>query len=197
MPDISGSYKGKCKNGLAHGKGNAQGTDHYIGRFSKGWPDGKGTYTWANGDEYSGQFVLGKRHGEGTLLLKIQKGDSVLAGLWGEDIYLGPKPERPKVINMFNVDRYRFQYDSDILNRVLIDFFQNGSRNLGIENLMLATSSGTHTSRGRQVGFQSIFYPVEIKVSYTTWNKMHTQQYNVSFVFEISEPGDWVVTIYN
>ncbi len=197
MPDISGNYKGKCKKGLAHGKGNAQGIDHYIGGFSKGWPNGKGTYTWANGDEYSGQFEKGKRNGEGTLLLKVQEGDSVLAGLWGNDIYLGPKPERPKVITMFNVDRYTFQYVGDIIDRVLVDFHQNGGRNSGIENLLLASSSGTMTSRGSLVGFESIFYPVEIKVSYTTWNKMHTQRYSVSFEFKISEPGDWVVTLYN
>lgn len=197
MPDISGTYKGKCKNGLAHGKGDAQGTDHYVGRFSQGWPDGKGTYAWANGDEYHGDFAEGKRDGEGTMILKAQDGDSILAGLWEKDIYMGPKPEKPKVITKYNLDRYSFQLVSDIQNRVLIDFMQNGTRNLGIENLTMATSSGGNTRRGNLVGFENIFFPVEIKVNYTTWNKMHTQRYNVSIEFKISEPGDWVVTLYN
>jgi hypothetical protein len=29
-PDISGSYTGDCKHGLAHGKGIAQGKDRYY-----------------------------------------------------------------------------------------------------------------------------------------------------------------------
>jgi hypothetical protein len=131
------------------------------------------------------------------MTLKVQDGDSILAGLWENDIYVGPKPEKPKVINMYNVDRYNFRCESDILNRVLIDFMQNGSRNTEIMNLTLATNSGSTTSRGTLVGYENIFYPVEIKVMYTTWNKMHTQTYRVSFEFEISEPGDWVVTLYN
>ena len=49
-PEISGKYTGKCKNGLANGKGKSVGQDTYIGQFSKGWPQGSGTYTWANGD---------------------------------------------------------------------------------------------------------------------------------------------------
>jgi hypothetical protein len=42
MPEISGSYTGKCKKGLAQGKGLAIGTDTYEGRFLKGLPDGTG-----------------------------------------------------------------------------------------------------------------------------------------------------------
>jgi hypothetical protein len=61
---LSGTYTGGCKNGLAHGKGIAQGTDRYEGQFSKGIPDGKGTYTWANGTTYDGQWKNGMRDGD-------------------------------------------------------------------------------------------------------------------------------------
>ena len=37
LESISGTYEGKCKNGLAHGKGIAQGTDRYEGTFVCGF----------------------------------------------------------------------------------------------------------------------------------------------------------------
>ena len=71
-PGIDSVYFGKCKKGLAHGKGNAIGVDSYIGRFANGLPDGQGTYTWANGDTYSGSWMAGKQHGEGVFVLKLE-----------------------------------------------------------------------------------------------------------------------------
>ena len=197
MPSISGTYKGKCKKGLAHGKGEAQGVDHYIGRFIQGWPEGKGTYTWTNGDQYVGEFVKGKREGEGKMTMGSGDEESVLIGIWENDDYKGFKPEKPKVINKYNIDRYNFRHEGYVINRVLIDFMQNGARNTNITDLRLATNSGASTSRGSLVGYENINYPVEIKVMYTTWNKMHTATYRVLFEFRISEPGDWVVTLHN
>ena len=55
LPAISGEYSGGCKNGRAHGKGKARGTDTYEGRFIKGLPSGNATYTW--GDGYGPQFT--------------------------------------------------------------------------------------------------------------------------------------------
>jgi len=34
--EISSEYHGKCKKGLAHGKGKADGIDSYYGHFTKG-----------------------------------------------------------------------------------------------------------------------------------------------------------------
>jgi hypothetical protein len=57
-PEISDSYSGGCKNGLAEGKGVARGIDYYEGQFNKGMPAGKGTYYWADGTYYE---ALGER----------------------------------------------------------------------------------------------------------------------------------------
>ena len=54
--DIAGSYAGACKDGLAHGKGTAKGKDAYEGDFIAGWPHGKGTYKWASGNSYTGDW---------------------------------------------------------------------------------------------------------------------------------------------
>ena len=59
--EISASYHGDCKNGLAQGKGIAKGLDSYEGEFIKGLPDGTGTYIWANGDNYKGNWKKGSR----------------------------------------------------------------------------------------------------------------------------------------
>ena len=75
-PEISGSYVGECKKGLADGLGEATGTDFYKGEFVKGWPEGKGTYLWTNGATYQGEWKKGMRDGIGTYLYKkneIQK----------------------------------------------------------------------------------------------------------------------------
>jgi len=56
--------QGNCKNG--------QGTyafangDQYVGEFKEGKYYGQGTYSSANGDQYVGEFKNDQRHGQGT-----------------------------------------------------------------------------------------------------------------------------------
>jgi hypothetical protein len=196
-PEIAGTYEGKCKNGLAQGKGIANGTDRYEGLFYKGLPQGEGTYTWSNGDVYAGEWVEGKRHGIGLYTITTSGRDSIQYGLWQEDRFIGPVPPRPNVIYNSGVDRYNFQKNNTTKQRVLIDFFQNGSRNDGMSNFMISTSSGADTKLGQSIGYDYVAFPIIIKISYTSWNKFHTIQYNVKFDFEIFEPGDWTVTLNN
>lgn len=65
---LKGSYEGDCyeKEELAHGQGEAKGSDSYVGTFVKGRPDGKGTYTWENGARLEGTFRNGKADGPGV-----------------------------------------------------------------------------------------------------------------------------------
>lgn len=196
-PEIAGKYSGKCKNGLAHGKGKAVGQDTYTGQFSKGLPQGTGTYTWANGDTYIGDWELGLRQGQGTLRFKSNGKDSTLTGIWEKDEYKGPVPPQPRVIHSVSIERFSITKSGGVKNRVLINFYQNGTINRGIENLMLFTSSGTNTSLGQSIGYENIIFPVTIKVSYSTWNKAHAVIINAIFEFEIAEPGDWVVDLHN
>jgi hypothetical protein len=196
VPQIDSIYTGKCKNGLANGKGTAIGIDSFTGFFSKGWPV-KGTYTWAGGNSYTGDLNEGKRNGEGKLTIKLADRDSILNGLWENDKYLGPKPNAPRVIIKYNIDSYNYKKVGDTKMRVLINLTQNGSRNATVSNLRIDASSGTETAIGNLEGFENITFPVIIKVSYTTMNKIKTMTLNVNFEFEISEPGDWVVDIAN
>jgi hypothetical protein len=107
-PEIAGTYEGKCKNGLAHGKGIATGTDRYEGQFSKGLPNGTGKYTWQNGSVYNGEWSDGERNGIGRFIMKTASGDSIQDGIWDKNVYLGPKPQNPYVSYKTGIDRYTF-----------------------------------------------------------------------------------------
>ncbi|GAB1392784.1 hypothetical protein MASR1M60_09470 [Rhodocyclaceae bacterium] len=60
--DISDSYKGECKNGLAHGKGIAKGRDTYDGFFVMGNQEGNGTYIWGDSYRNCGHDMCGKKY---------------------------------------------------------------------------------------------------------------------------------------
>jgi len=196
-PEIAGTYEGKCKNGLAHGKGTASGADSYTGQFSKGLPNGTGKYTWQNGNTYNGEWADGMRNGIGRFTIKTVQGDSIQDGLWQKDIYIGPKLQNPYVSYKTGVDRYSFQKNNTTKQRVLIDIYQNGIRNRNISNFTMSTSSGSETKVGESIGYDYIVFPVMIKIRYTARNKLNTISYNVQFEFEIFEPGDWTVELNN
>ncbi len=197
MPSISKTYEGKCKNGLANGKGIAEGTDRYEGQFSKGLPGGEGKYTWADGSTYSGEWVEGMRHGIGKYTMILNGKDSVQDGLWQRNNYRGAKPAKPFVSYNSGVDRYSFKKSPALMNRVLIDFYQNGARNKKISNLLMTSSSGQDISYGILYGYDNVDFPVTIKISYTTPNKMNSSMNNMKFDFVIYEPGDWTIELFN
>jgi len=65
-PELQSEYRGKCRGGLAHGKGRAVGTATYEGQFRKGMKHGEGVKTWIWGDRYEGAFENDRKHGHGV-----------------------------------------------------------------------------------------------------------------------------------
>lgn len=87
---ITGQYTGECKSNKAHGKGKSVGMDTYEGEFKKGYPDGEGTYTWKNGNFFTGSFKKGIKQGMGEMhFLRPGITDSVVVGYWEKDLYKG------------------------------------------------------------------------------------------------------------
>lgn len=192
VANLSGSYSGGCKNGLAHGKGIAQGTDHYEGQFMKGVPDGKGTYTWSNGIYYKGQWKEGKREGQG----KLVKGDTVVSGFWRDDVYMGEKAIPPyKIIRTLSYLHYSFTKVNKSDNNIRLRFFRGGVENADMEGADLIYSSGTEYQSSSYIGIQNPKFPIDIKVKFRASNYFHTSEHDVIFEFTINEPGTWDVAI--
>lgn len=55
--ELQGSYEGACVDGKAEGQGTARGSAVYTGEFHLGKKHGQGVKTWPRGDRYSGEFA--------------------------------------------------------------------------------------------------------------------------------------------
>lgn len=191
--NISGSYKGGCKKGLANGEGIAQGIDRYEGKFKNGMPDGNGTYKWVNGTYYEGQWKNGKREGMG----KMVYADSIITGFWKDDKYKGKNLIQPYIIKFsLSISRYNFAKSIDVDNGVRIKILMNGDDNF-IDNFSMGYSSGEEYRLNNFYCIRNPSFPLDIKVTYTTWNHIHTEQHDAIFEFTIYEQGAWDVNIVN
>jgi hypothetical protein len=194
VPEISGSYTGGCKNGLASGKGIAQGIDSYEGQFSKGMPNGKGIYKWANGTWYEGQWKDGIKEGLGKMVLA----DSVVIGYWKDGKYVGDRPARPyKITRSMAVSRYTISKSPAVGNGAKIRIMPGRDDSKSVEGFSLAMSSGEEYRVGDVYGIQNSFLPLDIKIMYRTWNMLHTTLHDVIFEVTIFEPGTWDIAISN
>jgi hypothetical protein len=67
----TGHYVGDIENGFPNGQGTFTFADNgrqYVGEFKDGLPNGQGTFTHTDGGKYEGEFKDGKQHGQGTFL---------------------------------------------------------------------------------------------------------------------------------
>ena len=198
MSGISGTYSGECKKGLANGNGVAQGTDHYEGHFTKGLPDGQGTYTWPNGSCFQGEWLKGFKNGIGKMVYRTLTGDSIVTGYWEKDNYKGKKIIASyKITRNLGVVRYTFRKIDDNGSDMIIKIFLGSQVNTNIEDFSMAYDSGDQYERGSSRGIENIRFPLGVKITYRTWNQFHSSQSDVTFEFELSEPGKWELTLVN
>lgn len=196
VPELQGTYTGKCKKGLAQGQGKAVGKDTYEGSFKKGYPHGNGTYNWSTGQTYVGRWKMGERDGEGTYSFQVNGIDSIQDGIWKNDEYQGPKIINPKVIHKEAVMRYSFKRMSDG-NSIFFTIKSNGTVNRDLEDLSVISSSGVVYQNTNSIGVETINFPVVVKIKFRAWNATHTERHDVMFEFEIAQPGNWSVDIVN
>jgi hypothetical protein len=198
MPEIAGSYTGKCKKGLAHGKGLAVGSDTYEGRFLKGLPDGDGKYTWADGRVYKGSWTEGMKDGKGTMTYPTAGEDSIVAGYWKKDEYVGTEFIPPyKVTRNQGLVRYSIRKVNEVGSGFSVGLYLAGSFNTDIDNFTMVTSSGQEFESGRKRGIENAIVPYSVYIKYRVWNQMHSQQHDVYFDFTVNEPGTFEITITN
>ena len=90
--NLSGSYKGDCKNGVAEGQGEATGLQRYNGSFKDGKPNGAGVYYYDESTYHAGFFLDGQKEGKGeTHYIRNGKQDSILKGYWSGNVFRGKK----------------------------------------------------------------------------------------------------------
>jgi len=192
-PEISGTYAGGCKNGLAQGEGVAQGVDYYKGRFEKGLPDGKGLYKWADGTSYEGHFENGIREGSGIMVYR----DSTVKGYWKNDLYAGKKLIPPyEIIRSACVTRSNITKSTGSIYQVRIKIKKGGQDNTPY-GFNLTSTSGTEYRSGSIYGIENVTYPVTVRISYKTPSAFGSSLTQVFFDFRINDPGVWDVLIMN
>lgn len=198
MPRIADSYTGDCKQGLADGKGEAFGIDQYKGTFRKGYPDGEGTYVWQTGEKYEGQWKKGLRDGKGAYAFKSDGKDSLMAGVWKEDKFLGAEVLPPYVIQYRNsIGRVTCMKMGEKPVYVRYKFSRSGDTSLGnISNITMTYSSGSETWQSTFIGLENVEFPFEGRLRFNAPNAFNTAMLNCDLKYLINEPGAWVVTIF-
>ena len=193
--ELSATYKGECKKGLAHGTGTAEGKDSYVGEFKKGLPDGKGIYIWANGAIYRGYMKKGLRDGIGSYVWHTANGDSTLTGAWSNDRYdrYGNSPYL--VGRNESIIRYSIGKGLAIPNKITIRIMREGKSFSQVSNLDVFRTSGTDNINGTYFEIKDAVFPEVLKVTFMVPNLMNTVEINCEFNLTINEAGSWDIIL--
>ena len=180
---------------MASGSGISIGENKYEGEFRNGLPHGKGTIFYAEGATYIGEWKKGLRQGEGKYTFKVDGKELIKEGIWKKDKFIGEKNKKQyKIIRNVAVPRYTFRKIGDEFNRVSIRLKHNGVTVPTPQNI--TGSSGNITNYQGDFSFENIIYfPFTCEMLYSMPSKLYTSRHRVEFVFEILEPGDWLVEI--
>ena len=122
LKSLTGTYQGECKNGFAHGKGEAKGEHRYVGTFKYGLPNGKGTYYYNTGVYYEGNFQEGLKEGKGeTHYQRDGMPDSIVKGYWSADEYRGKSYKTYDITEMPAFDRVEITPSDESGNTLTIE----------------------------------------------------------------------------
>jgi len=108
---LPGVFEGETVNGVFSGHGTFTYADgsRYVGNFENGVFSGRGTMVWADGTRYEGEWSLGRMHGQGTL---TSAGGSVFTGSFVSGVFSG------RGTHTYTVNGAIFVYEGDFLNGV-------------------------------------------------------------------------------
>lgn len=194
LPEIAGSYTGKCVNGLAQGKGRATGTDTYEGMFSHGLPDGKGKYTYQNGNVFQGFWRNGVKEGKGKLILFVDGKKQVQRGYWKNGEYAGTtNPDISyRVTGHTGISQYTINRVADSGSLVTIKF--TGAFTQYIPgDLEVVVSSGHKDVTNKSVTVYSFYIPLNCNIHFTVpVSGLIRRECNL--IFDILKPGEYIVS---
>ncbi len=194
---IAGQYEGECKKGLAEGTGTSKGSDTYVGEFKKGFPDGQGRYIWSNGNYYSGDFVKGVKDGYGELMVKREgKKDSLVAGYWLNDFFIGSSNVPYRVNKSVNVKNVTFEKITDNGSEIMIVCERN-KQPVVADGLRLTNRQGVKPlSEYDYTVLRKIEFPfTEVKMDFRSQAATSSTIVEHTAEFDIFEKGRWLITI--
>ncbi|MCK5538116.1 MAG: hypothetical protein KAI79_14920 [Bacteroidales bacterium] len=197
LEKLQGTYVGKLKKGLAHGKGEAKGIDSYKGTFRHGYPQGRGVYTWPNGDFYKGKMQKGVMHGEGVLTVKINGKDTSFVGIFEHGKYKGPKPLKDlKIVKIINCSSVSSSKIGEATNTVYI-YIVRDLKPAPYNNINVFVNSGSYTITDAFIVVENFDTPLLISVEYDLPNYLNARTIDVYTEFIMQNPGKYKVTIKN
>lgn len=195
LPALDSIYKGKCKNGLANGMGEAWGKFYYKGKFVSGYPEGEGRAEYPDGTLYIGTWKKGMKNGKGTVRFTENGKIVEKTFVWENDVRqkeILPAPY--KILTQRNVARMRV-YKQGGTNGVWFNPSSQGGVADDYEDFQLSGTSGRETLQNPKFGFDDAQFPFKGSIRYKAWNKLRTTQTEILVEIEITEPGNWVVEI--
>jgi hypothetical protein len=196
LEELQGKYEGECKKGKAHGIGRAEGQDIYDGSFKKGWPNGKGTYTWRNGKQYVGEFNRGKMDGKGILNDIVQGKERILEGYWRQNEYIG-KENLPayQITDRQSLENVKLSRTNERGNTIRIRMLRDGSLNTSVSDVFISNDSGSIRDTNGEIYIDEAKFPIEIMVKFSAQSRLNTVRLSCRTTFIINYPGDWLVRL--
>ena len=192
LDSIKGTYTGECNNGKANGKGIAVGIATYDGDFKNGLPDGKGKYTWANGDFYYGGWKKGFKEGKGEIHRTSNGIETLITGYWKKDNYKGEYENPYNIVEMGSSVTYKnVQYLATKKNSVYFSMKTGvmataNTDNFQVTNGYFQRTNTTEMNMIKTIEFQDVQFPFHVK-----FNGVDRGIVDIEFF----ESGEWRVEI--
>jgi len=196
LKEISESYKGDCKDGLAEGKGKANGEDNYVGEFHKGLPEGQGKYTYGNGNVYTGGWKNGLKNGKGKFKYAVNGKFTTISGYWKDGEYVGTiEPEEEySFTNVSGIETYSIKKVGDNENIIEISF-EKVSKKYIPKTLAITLSSGNKIEQNLKIVIQHYSLPFYCTMNFSLPYMFGFRVCNCDF--KILKPGKYEVFISN
>ena len=196
LKEISGSYKGGCKNGLADGKGTATGEDSYTGTFRNGLPEGKGVYKYKNGTSFSGYWKNGLKNGKGEFENLVDGKSVIIKGYWKDGEYAGitEPDEEYRITNLTGIENYSITKVKGVQDIIEISF-ENVNTKYIPRDLEITISSGYKIEQNKKILAQNYTFPIQCDLHFTLPTTGGLRQCNLGFI--IYKPGKFEVFISN
>jgi hypothetical protein len=195
VENLTGEFWGECKNGLAQGSGKAKGVDVYEGSFKKGLPDGFGTYTWADGSYYAGDWKKGKRQGKGRLFKatddEMVKKEKPM-GMWKNDQFLYEIIEGKYEV-VFKRDIESVQAKLLNQNKDYVTIVINKSNRP--VNIDAVPSNGEVRVSENFVYLNQITFPLSINLNYNYITGLGQLLRKCELNLELETPGNWQIDV--